>query len=122
MNTSLVGLLLVCVLLVLVNGQGDCPASCVRPSCVCASRDSPLPVAQTPQFVTLTWDDAVQTIMENAIQPVLNSSVNQNGCPIPSTYFVSSQYTEWQHVLKAFHRYPHPVLADPVFVLYPFLC
>jgi hypothetical protein len=83
----------------LVAAQGNCPSACLPPACICASKDSPLPVDVTPQFVSLTWDDAVQENQDSVIAPILSSLRNPNGCSIPSTYFVSIKWTKFNVIL-----------------------
>ena len=41
------------------QGYSCDPAACKLPTCSCASMNSP--VANPPQFVVLTFDDAIQT-------------------------------------------------------------
>lgn len=48
-----------------------------------------LPIGQVPQFITITWDDAIEPLGYSVIQKVTSGFTQRNTCPIPSTYFVS---------------------------------
>ncbi|KAJ3016721.1 UNVERIFIED_CONTAM: hypothetical protein HDU68_012077 [Siphonaria sp. JEL0065] len=61
-----------------------------------------LPLSQTPQFVTLTADDAVQQRTFSVFTPILQSFRNPNGCFLPATYFVSNNYTEYKYVTELY--------------------
>ncbi|KAI8822156.1 uncharacterized protein EV422DRAFT_525897 [Fimicolochytrium jonesii] len=99
----------------------SCPATCVAPACVCASTKIPggLTADQTPMFVTLTADDAVQPDTWAAFEQVLNSTVNPNGCNLPFTSFTSIAWTDMWLVTQlhsknheiAVHTINHPDLA-----------
>ncbi|KND04477.1 uncharacterized protein SPPG_00204 [Spizellomyces punctatus DAOM BR117] len=98
-----------------------CPATCVPPACVCASTKIPggLSVEQTPMFVTLTADDAIQDPTYEPFSQVLNSTVNPNGCNLPFTYFVSTAWTNFWLITRAYnlgheigaHTINHPDLT-----------
>ena len=64
-----------------VFAQYSCPLTCLPPACVCASKSPPngLTIAQTPMFVTLTFDDSVQSNVFDVIKYLLNNSTNRNG-------------------------------------------
>lgn len=83
----------------------QCPTTCQPPSCVCASTSPPggLTLSQTPQFITLTFDDATQPDTMNIQTKLMNSFTNPNGCPLPGTYFVSMQYTDFWETQRAFN-------------------
>ncbi|KAI9099997.1 hypothetical protein DFS34DRAFT_517324 [Phlyctochytrium arcticum] len=97
------------------------PATCQLPNCYCPSTSPPgnLTLEQTPQFVLLTYDDAVNTITF----PLSNAttvSTNPNGCRIAATYFVSTMYTDY-HLVQileadgneiAIHTMTHPGNPD----------
>ncbi|KAI3438015.1 hypothetical protein D9Q98_000458 [Chlorella vulgaris] len=48
-----------------------------------------LPIGQVPQFITITWDDAIEPLGYSIVQKVTSGFTQRNTCPIPSTYFVS---------------------------------
>jgi len=68
-------------------------ASCKPPSCTCASVNPPGGITATdaPQFVTLTFDDAIQPASYQITLDLLNLK-NPNGCPAKGTWFATVQY------------------------------
>ncbi|KAK9704532.1 hypothetical protein K7432_010134, partial [Basidiobolus ranarum] len=80
------------------------PASCVLPKCNCASTNPPggISNANAPQFVTITFDDAIQAYTYPAALDVLTSHKNPNGCPALGTFYVSTQYTDYQLVTQLY--------------------
>ncbi|KAI9021455.1 hypothetical protein CLU79DRAFT_753375 [Phycomyces nitens] len=75
------------------------PATCQLPNCLCASKTPPngFAPADTPQFVTLTFDDSIQTSLYQTARKMLDVT-NPNGCPALGTWFVSMQYTDFSLV------------------------
>ncbi|KAJ3048636.1 hypothetical protein HK097_010365 [Rhizophlyctis rosea] len=97
------------------------PSKCKLPNCYCPSIIPPggLAVSNTPQFVLLTFDDAVNTITMPLEQSVTKSK-NPNGCSMPATFYVSTDYTNY-HFLQtlkaagheiAIHTMTHPGNAN----------
>ncbi|KAI9321905.1 hypothetical protein BX666DRAFT_1851080 [Dichotomocladium elegans] len=103
------------------------PTTCqIANNCYCASKDPPngLTPQDTPQFVTITFDDSIQpTLLETAKQ-LLNVTqvfflMNPNGCPAKGTWFTSMQYTDFSLVQQwyssgnevADHTFTH--VGDP---------
>ncbi|KAJ3041107.1 hypothetical protein HK097_002377, partial [Rhizophlyctis rosea] len=82
----------------------SCPSSCTPPSCQCASTAIPggLSKDKTPMFVTLTYDDSVQVELFETIMAVHNRTQNSNGCDLPGTFFVSTQYTDFWLVQRTY--------------------
>ncbi|XP_077546074.1 chitin deacetylase 7-like isoform X2 [Haemaphysalis longicornis] len=86
------------------SGAGECDDTvCKRPRCVCASDAPPagLQVDEMPQFVMLTFDDAVNVINMAFYRELLENSKRthkQNGCPIAATFFVSGEYLDYEAV------------------------
>ena len=86
------------------------------PSCQCASTDIPgnLNPKDTPQFITLSklsilnphylvaFDDAVNLPIWDTIQSIISNHKNPNGCPISSTFFVSTKYTDYWNVQQLY--------------------
>ncbi|CAO3676752.1 unnamed protein product [Rhizopus stolonifer] len=76
------------------------PNTCkIANNCYCASQSPPggLSAADTPQFVTVTYDDSVQSgLYETALSMV--NVTNPNGCPGHGTWFVSMEYTDFSLV------------------------
>ncbi|KAG2200221.1 hypothetical protein INT47_009859, partial [Mucor saturninus] len=67
--------------------------------CLCASKNPPngLSQADTPQFVTVTFDDSIQPQLYKTAKRMLNVT-NPNGCPGRGTWYVSMQYTDFSLV------------------------
>ena len=66
-------------------------------------RSSPLdglPVAEVPQFVVLTFDDAFngRTMRDFLTLFGQNQFRNFNGCPIKGTFFISHEWTDYDLV------------------------
>jgi hypothetical protein len=55
----------------------------------CAKPPGGLAPSQVPQFITITWDDAVTSQTWDVVESILGGLKQRNGCPIPSTYFVT---------------------------------
>ncbi|KAJ3156809.1 hypothetical protein HDU86_003575 [Geranomyces michiganensis] len=74
---------------------------CKAPACFCASTKPPggLDPKTIPMFVTLTFDDAVNSVVWPIIQNFTEGwNPNPNGCPHSSTFFVSNRYTDYRYV------------------------
>ena len=74
-----------------------CPATCRLPTCYCASNAAPggLTRAETPQFVLVTFDDAIQARLEDqALKPVFAGVTNPGGRPAHRTYFAQAFNTD----------------------------
>ncbi|XP_077546069.1 chitin deacetylase 7-like isoform X2 [Haemaphysalis longicornis] len=86
------------------QGTGKCDDKvCKRPRCVCASDSPPagLRVDEMPQFVMLTFDDAVTVLNMAFYRELLNITRRkhkQNGCSIAATFFVSGEYLDYEAV------------------------
>lgn len=76
------------------------PDNCVLPSCRCSSVDIPgdLLPEETPQFVLLTFDDAVSVTNMPYYRDIFSERQNPNDCPIAGTFFVSHEWTDYQLV------------------------
>jgi hypothetical protein len=75
---------------------------CKLPNCRCSGRDIPggLLPEDTPQFVLLTFDDAITiSNMDFYRKATLNyQRINPDGCPSAITYFISHEYTDYSLV------------------------
>lgn len=71
-------------------------AGCVPPKCVCASNAAPggLTPDQTPQFVLLTHDDAVNAYSNKVVRAITDKYKNPNGCNMPATWFTLQTGTD----------------------------
>uniref|UniRef100_A0A2H1WQD6 SFRICE_013816 n=1 Tax=Spodoptera frugiperda TaxID=7108 RepID=A0A2H1WQD6_SPOFR len=107
---SLLALLLVSAV-ALTNGdpveaeQCD-PEACKLPTCRCSSQAIPggLAPRDTPQFVTVTFDDGVNVNNIMTYRDILYNRVNTNGCPAGATFYVSHEYTNYVLVNELYNR------------------
>ncbi|XP_069989823.1 chitin deacetylase 7 [Penaeus vannamei] len=95
-------------LLSLGEGQEACVQddNCKLPDCTCASTQGPfgdLPIEYTPQFVVLSFDDAITVTNYPFYLNVLNSYTNPNGCRATMTFFVSHLYNDYAK-MNELHR------------------
>ena len=60
------------------------PTVCRLPDCFCGGSEIPggLRKEETPQFVLLTFDDAVNDLNEKFFSELFKDRTNPNGCPI----------------------------------------
>ncbi|XP_042856412.1 chitin deacetylase 7-like [Penaeus japonicus] len=89
-------------------GQEVCvpDENCKRPDCVCASTESyfaSFDNSLTPQFVILSFDDAVTVTNNPFYLDLLNTYKNPNDCRISMTFFVSHLYNDYTMV-NELHR------------------
>jgi len=79
-----------------------CDPSCCRlPACSCGGKDIPggLRPDETPQFVLMTWDDAVNDLNREFFKDLhAPSRVNPNGCPIKSTFYISHEWSDYSQI------------------------
>lgn len=77
---------------------------CQLPDCSCASVEIPgnLTLEETPQFVFLTFDDAITNLNMEYYREALYEGNNPDGCPHAATFFVSHEYTYYDKVDKLF--------------------
>ncbi|GAA5932124.1 hypothetical protein JCM10213_006761 [Rhodosporidiobolus nylandii] len=75
-------------------------SQCKLPDCLCASVNPPggLAPQDTPQFVTFTADDAIQSYTTEVMNHFLAGRRNPNGCAPKMTYFTSLSYTNYSMV------------------------
>jgi len=76
------------------------PAYCQIPDCYCGGKDIPggFTPDQIPQFVLLTFDDAVNDLNKQFYEDLFGGRFNPNGCPIKSTMYVSHEWTDYGQV------------------------
>jgi len=76
------------------------PAYCQIPDCYCGGKDIPggYQPDQIPQFVLLTFDDAVNDLNKQFYEDLFGGRFNPNGCPIKSTFYVSHEWTDYAQV------------------------
>ena len=71
------------------------PNECRLPECYCAGVVPPegLSREETPQFILVTFDDAVTSFSESFVDAVFAGITNPDGRIAPRTYFVTQQYS-----------------------------
>ncbi|EGD78236.1 serpentine-PB [Salpingoeca rosetta] len=82
------------------------PNACVLPDCGCIGQTTPprdLPVADVPQIVMLTFDDAINNEVYPYYERLFRNRKNPNNCPITSTFFVSHRFTNYRLVQSLYH-------------------
>ncbi|KAF5271002.1 hypothetical protein FQR65_LT05352 [Abscondita terminalis] len=74
--------------------------ACKLPDCLCAATSPPngLQPTNIPQFVLLTFDDALGIQNSHYYIDAFNGRNNPNKCPISTTYFISHEYTNYSTV------------------------
>jgi peptidoglycan/xylan/chitin deacetylase (PgdA/CDA1 family) len=92
----------------------SCPSTCQPPACTCASQTPP--VSDPPQFLLLTFDDAIQESLMPQIESLLNRN-NPNGCQVQTTFFAQAAYTD-PYLLTKWYANGHEV-ADHSFTHTP---
>ncbi|XP_028177106.1 uncharacterized protein LOC114364947 [Ostrinia furnacalis] len=80
--------------------------ACQLPECRCSSTNIPgnLEPRNTPQFVMVTFDDAVNIINIETYRDLLYGRTNANGCSAGGTFYVSHEYTNYQLVNELYNR------------------
>lgn len=76
------------------------PLLCQIPDCFCGGDNIPggFTPEQTPQFVLLTFDDAVNVLNRKFYEDLFPGRFNPNGCPIKATFYVSHEWTDYEQV------------------------
>merc|ERR1712002_14770 len=72
--------------------------NCKRPDCVCASTSHPLgpvPVEYLPQFVVVSFNDAVTPSNYQFYHEILTNYTNPNGCPMSMTMFLNHHNNDY---------------------------
>ncbi|XP_065091171.1 chitin deacetylase 8 [Ochlerotatus camptorhynchus] len=71
--------------------------NCKPPNCRCSSTGVPggLQPKDTPQFVLLTFDDAITIFNVPYYREAFVQRVNPDSCPVSATFFVSHEYSDY---------------------------
>jgi len=87
-----------------VHGYACDPNSCKPPSCTCASQSPPGGISpnEAPQFVLISYDDAVNDSTFGIIKNMYKGLAHSNGCPVVATHFVQNQYTNYHFVQQLY--------------------
>jgi len=96
-----------------------CPSSCRLPACSCGlSTPGGLHPNQTPQFVLLTFDDAVNALNQEFYQRVFSGRRNPNGCGIAATFYISHEWTDYGQVQDLYSQ-GHEVASHTITHTHP---
>ncbi|KAJ3007521.1 UNVERIFIED_CONTAM: hypothetical protein HDU68_003472, partial [Siphonaria sp. JEL0065] len=97
--------------------------TCIPPACLCPSFSPPggLAVADTPQFVLITFDDWVTAQSYQNVTPIFQGLKNPNGCAAKGTFFTEITATEPAVVTRLYaegheiadHTFSHPHWSPP---------
>lgn len=72
-------------------------------------------------MIILTFDDAVNNENWEIYQKVLQANrTNANGCPIPATFFLSHEYTNYRDVQKLWND-GHEIAVHSITYVFIFL-
>lgn len=109
-----------------IAGAEKCTkTNCRPPACRCAKYGIPgsLPYEETPQFVYLTYDDAINAKNIDHVRRIFDEANRgeNNTCPTVGTFFVSHEYTDYALVNElysqgheiALHSITHSHMATP---------
>ena len=88
---------------------------CSNATCRCSTTDPPMEIAvdDLPQFVLLSFDDAVTVSNKDFYLDLSSKYKNPNGCPIQMTFFVSHENTDYTYV-NELHRQNHEIATRSV--------
>lgn len=91
-----------------------CPETCIPPACFCPQSAPPgrLNPKETPQFLLLSFDDAVTSESFKRVQPFLNRK-NPNGCPVKATFFVTNDDTDYL-LIRQLHAAGHEIAVHTI--------
>lgn len=91
------------------------PLKCVSPNCRCSSTDIPgrLAPSDTPQFVVLTFDDAITVSNIDYYSHAFDGRRNPDQCNVSATYFVSHEYTNY-YLANQLYRKGHEIALHSV--------
>lgn len=75
---------------------------CVAPDCRCSSTvlDAEIPIANTPQLVTLIFNDGIAVENVEFVDTILQGRTNPDGCQSASTFYITHEYTDYSTVHK----------------------
>ncbi|XP_041971428.1 chitin deacetylase 8-like [Aricia agestis] len=79
---------------------------CQLPSCRCSSVSIPggLQARDTPQFVLLTFDNAVDTINTATYRNLLYWRTNSNQCKAGATFFINHEYSDYTLINELYNQ------------------
>ncbi|TDG50568.1 hypothetical protein AWZ03_002872 [Drosophila navojoa] len=102
----------------LLKAEPCSAAKCKLPDCRCSDATLPKPKfkgkeQEIPQFVTITFDDAVNAVNYAQYELLFSGLVNPDGCAATGTFFVSHEYTDYVRV-NALYNAGHEIALHSV--------
>lgn len=75
---------------------------CIAPDCRCSSTvlDAEIPIENTPQLVTLIFNDGVAVENIAFVDQILEGRSNPDGCQSAATFYITHEYTDYSSVHK----------------------
>ncbi|XP_037821242.1 chitin deacetylase 8 [Lucilia sericata] len=91
---------------------------CQPPHCRCSGMTLPKKEfkgheKEIPQFITVTFDDAVNAINYEQYQELFNSLLNPDHCEVKATFYVSHEYTDYSK-LNALYNEGHEIALHSI--------
>lgn len=83
----------------------DPRSNCLLPNCSCFGT---IPLngdgQRLPQFVMVTFDDAVTTLNIKTYREIADKRNNSNGCPLTMTFFATHEYNDYEFVNELYKK------------------
>ncbi|KAH8395378.1 hypothetical protein KR222_003398 [Zaprionus bogoriensis] len=103
---------------VLQKADGCSALKCKLPDCRCSDATLPRPKFkgkehEIPQFVTITFDDAVNAVNYAQYDLLFDGLSNPDGCPATGTFFLSHEYTDYV-LVNALYNAGHEIALHSV--------
>lgn len=98
-----VSLIVLVAFLAIASAAQECTLEeCVAPDCRCSSTvlDAEIPLANTPQLVTLIFNDGIAVENVDFVDAILEGRTNPDGCQSASTFYITHEYTDYSTVHK----------------------
>jgi len=91
---------------------------CQLPDCRCSGLELPAnefkgKEKEIPQFITITFDDAVNTINFAQYEELFKDLINPDHCPAVGTFYVSHEYTDYSKV-NALYSQGHEIALHSI--------
>lgn len=108
-------LMVVLAMVITAERAPTCDSDCKLPDCRCSSLDIPglLAPSETPQFVILTFDDAVTVSNIEFYRRSFSDRLNPNKCPVSATFFVSHEYSDY-HLVHELYAKGHEIALHSI--------
>lgn len=81
----------------------DPRTNCLLPNCTCFG-EVPLVGDSRPQFVMITFDDAVTRLNIQTYRKIAEKRTNSDGCPLSMTFFTTHEYNDYQFVNELYTK------------------